>query len=104
MERQAVRGTVGFVVRWWLHGGCTRWFEEVRGSRRFVRRVEPGSFIVVRVLASELELSAAGPCVSRRHVPPGHEAAHGTQGSPLSLFLFHLGFCVCVCREASSAK
>ena len=69
-----------------------------------IRRVEPGSFVVVRVLASELALSAASPCVPRRHVPPGHEAAHGTQGSPL-FFFFSFGFlCVCVCREASSAK
>ena len=48
-------------------GGCT----EVRDSKRFVRRrVEPSSFVVVRVLASESALSAAGPCVSGRHVPP----------------------------------
>jgi len=52
-----------------------------------------GSFDVV----SELALSAAGPCVPRGHVPPGHEAAHGTQGSPFIFFSFHLGFCVSVC-------
>ena len=67
-------------------------------SRRFVRRhVEPSSFVVDRVLASESALSAAGPCVSGRHVPPGHEPADGTPGK--SFFLFHLGFwgvCVCV--------
>ena len=41
-------------------GGCT----EVRDSKRFVHhRVEPSSFVVVRVLASESALSAAGPCV-----------------------------------------
>ena len=77
-------------------GGCTRWFKEVRGSRRFVRRrVEPGSFVVVRVLASELVLSAASPCVSRRHVPPGYEVPTEPKGS---LFLFFsFGFlCVCV--------
>ena len=90
--------------RWlWLYEvvrGCS-WFEEVRSSCR-----ARSSFVAVRVLASELALSAAGPCVPRRHVPPGHEAANGTQGSPL-FFCFPFGFlcvCVCVCREASSAK
>ena len=63
---------------------------------------EAGSFDVV----SELALSAAGPRVPRGHVPPGHEAAHETQGSPISHFLFlfiWVFVCVCVC-EASSGK
>ena len=51
--------------------------EECEGAGSFDVVSEPGSFVVVvRVLASELALSAAGPCVPRRHVPPGHEAAH----------------------------
>ena len=91
--QKAVRRATGcpgtVVVARWL-------FEEVRGSRRFVhRRVEPGSFVVVRVLASESALSAAGPCVSRRHVPPGYEVPTEPKGS-LFFFSFHLGFCVCV--------
>ena len=52
-----VRGKV--VVARWLHGGCSRRFV-VRGGS-FVVVSEPGSFVVVRVLASELALSAAGP-------------------------------------------
>ena len=81
--------------------------QAVRGSRRFVRRrVEPGSFVVVvRVLASELAFSAAGPCVPRRHVPPGHEAANGTQGSPIFFFFFIWVFvCVCVVRPRPQSR
>ena len=71
--------------------------EECEGAGSFDVVSEPGSFVVVRVLASELALSAAGPCVPRRHVPPGHEAADGAQGSPI-FFYFSFGFlCVCVC-------
>ena len=48
------RGGVG---EWWLHGGS--WY----GAQLVRRRVEPSSFVVVRALASESALSAAGPCV-----------------------------------------
>ena len=67
---------------------------------------EAGSFVVVRVLASELALSAAGPCVPRRHVPCRQDTRQPTEPRevPFSFISFHLGFCVCVCREASSAK
>ena len=75
--------------------------EECEGAGSFDVVSEPGSFDVV----SELALSAAGPCVPRGHVPPGHEAAHGTQGSSLFFSFFFLGFCACVSGvEASSAR
>ena len=70
------------------------------GAQFVRRRVEPSSFVVVRVLASESALSAAGPCVSGRHVPPGHEPADGTPGKSIFFFffiwVFGVGVCVCV--------
>ena len=80
-----------------VRGGS--WFEGVRSSScgaRVVRRrqsasVGVGAFGCGSVCAEETRAARI-------------QGADGTQGSPLSLFLFHLGFCVCVCREASSAK
>ena len=74
----------------------------VVGSRLVVRAGGPSSFDIV----SELTLSAAGPCAPRGHVPPGHEAAHRTQGSLLLFLFLFLGFylCECVCCEALSSE
>ena len=83
-----VRASFSFVVD--IRG------EECEEAGSFDVVSEPGSFVVVRVLASELALSAAGPCVPRGHVPPGYEVPTELREVPLFYF-FSFGFlCVCV--------
>ena len=65
------------------------------GSRRFV--VLGGSFVVVWSAGVGVGAFGGGSVCAEETRAARIRGADGTQGSPLSLFLFHLGFCVCVC-------
>ena len=74
--------------------------KEDRGSRGVVH-----GFVVVR--ASFVRRTSFAPELlgaAEEARADGRKASQRNPGKSHFLFLFHLGFCVCACREASSEK
>ena len=118
-EREVVRGRVSlveeaFCVRetgcsWYggVHGGpsgCGCVVVVRGGSRRFVVRGGPFVVVVVGETACVCAESTRGPSPSLQESLPKDEREPTEPREVPFPFSFHLGFCVCVCREASSAK